>query len=265
MPFSFAGCASSVCVSHRVPTAYVAPAISIAVKRVVTPSELQASHALRRQVFVDELSVDPAVEFDRHDSDDPADPAAATAHYVAEDTDSGAVVGTCRVRAPHPAVRKLERFCVAPLARRRGVARELAARVTADASKACRGGGDDAARVAPLMFCHAKRDSAAIYERLGWTRDGSEGFEEAGVPHIAMVRRARPGGPSMGLGHVCLRTHDIERARMFYSLLGYTDVERFLVEDCRAAWIEVRSFFCCRPPTFNWCRRPQLRLALVPG
>lgn len=263
MPFSFAGCASSVCGSHPAPAAFVTPAMSIAVKRVVTPSELQACRTLRRQVFVDELSVDPSIEFDKYDnSEDPADPSASTAHYVAEDTESGAVVGTCRVRAPHPAVRKLERFCVASLARRRGVARELAARVAADASMACGGSGDDASQVAPLIFCHAKRESAAIYERLGWTKDGSEGFEEAGVPHVAMVRRARPGGASMGLGHVCLRTHDIERARMFYSILGYNDVERFLVEGCRAAWIEVRSSFS-RPLTSMWWRR-SIRTSLRP-
>lgn len=218
-----------------------APAMSAAsCRRVSTPSEFAACRAVRESVFVAELSVPAAIEFDKHD----ANPSATVVHYLAAERDDGTdALATCRLRALPGGARKLERFCVAKHARGGGVGSALARFVEEDVALSARG---------PL-HCHAKEGSHLFYERLGWVTEGAP-FFESGVMHVAMVKRLSPSGACgretrVGMSHVCLRTHDIETARKFYSILGFGDESRFIVSDCRAAWIQVRFPlpFACRP------------------
>lgn len=199
-------------------------ASSVHVTRVSDAFGVAKCHALRRQVFVEELGVSSTIEFDSHDRDidNPH-----VEHFLARDA-LGRNVGTCRLRS-RSGGHKLERMCVARAARRTGVGTEIMRSV----ENIC------ALRDGPL-FCHAKRDSAAFYEGIGWSREGLC-FEEAGIPHVTFVKRQPPLGVNnaLGLGHCSLRTHDIERARMFYGVLGFRDEARFLVSGRRVAWIKV--------------------------
>jgi predicted GNAT family N-acyltransferase len=196
----------------------IAPAIS--------PGLLARCHSLRKRVFVDELGVASSLEFDRYD----AAPGPSVAHLLAT-TPASSIAGenpvaTCRVRAADFGA-KLERLCVDKRARRAGIGAKLV-RAVEDLHAATDG---------PL-YCYAKRDSQPFYERLGWVAEGPM-FVEAGVEHVAMVRRRAPLGVQCGLGHVAFCTPDIDAARRFYILLGFRDESRYLVSGYRAALIQV--------------------------
>jgi predicted GNAT family N-acyltransferase len=204
---------------------------SLHISPATSPAALSRCHALRKRVFVDELGVPSSLEFDEHD----ALPGPSVAHLLAADGPSGTPLGTCRVRtgSEHKGQffgAKLERFCVDKDARRSGIGAALVSVVE-----------ELYADLDGPLFCYAKRESRLFYERVGWEVE-SELFVTADVEHFAMVRRRLPVGVEVarGRGHVAFRTHDIERARMFYGLLGFRDESRFLVSGHRAAWIQVR-------------------------
>lgn len=149
---------------------------------------------------------------------------------------------------------KLERFCVAPSARQGGVGRQLLERIERDFSSA-----------SGALYCYAKAGTRSFYSRCGWESEGAE-FLEAGVLHTVMLKRrsatpyqVRPNHPPRPayrtLSHVCFRTHNIERTRAFYKLLGFEDETRFLVSGLRAAWVKVRTT-SARPERVRTRRAP---------
>lgn len=201
-------------------------ASAVTITRVHTASDIATCHDLRRKVFVDELGVSAAVEFDEHDKDTQK---SGAEHFLAR-SEQGNAIGACRLRPLKQGLgHKLERMCVISTARGAGIGSKIVKAVV----NTC------ATREGPL-FCHAKRDSARFYEHIGWSQEGLP-FEEAGVPHMAFVYRQPPLGVSnvQGMGHVSLRTHDIERARTFYRIMGFCDEARFIRSGCRIAWIKV--------------------------
>jgi predicted GNAT family N-acyltransferase len=120
---------------------------------------------VRRAVFIDEQGVPEDLEWDADD--------AGSLHFLVIDG-AGQAIGCARLLPDG----HIGRMAVLPPWRGRGVGRALLAAVL-DTAKA-RGHG-------PLRLS-AQTHAAAFYARAGFDAMGSE-YEEAGIPHIAMLKR----------------------------------------------------------------------------
>lgn len=130
----------------------------------------QAARTIRTQVFIEEQDCPPDEEWDGHDEQ---------SRHVLGVVD-GTPVATARWRAvPHgeDVVAKLERFAVLPDYRGDGRGTALVQTVLDDARRA----GFD------TFLVHAQAHLEDWYERLGFASTGRT-FEEAGLPHVEMVR-----------------------------------------------------------------------------
>lgn len=202
----------------------------VSVKCIQTHDELRLALQVRKRVFVDEFGVPAAQEFDQYDFF-PV-PSGITHFLVSVDHQP---IATCRINCVTTNGAKLERIAVEKIARRKGVGLALLrhienSRVVEDT----RG----------PFFCYAMKHNELFYRNSGWVvENGHEGLEEAGIPHVAMVKRRRPRGCVQGdgwsLSHIMVRTWDISRARRFYSLFGFQDVSRFKTNGLRAVWLQV--------------------------
>jgi predicted GNAT family N-acyltransferase len=126
---------------------------------------------IRQRVFVEEQACPPEEEWDAYDE--------ASRHFLG--LAGGVPAATARWRTTvHDAeiVAKLERFAVLPAYRGRGHGRALVGYVM-----------DDARRAGFRTFLlHAQAHLAAFYASLGFEPFGAP-FEEAGIPHVRMIRR----------------------------------------------------------------------------
>lgn len=139
---------------------------------VQSEDEWQKARAIREQVFIDEQDCPPEEEWDGHDD---------TSRHVLGWVD-GKPVATARWRTvPHEEeiVAKLERFAVLPAHRDKGHGTELVQSVLSDARRA----GFD------TFLVHAQAHLEDWYADLGFASTGRT-FEEVGIPHVEMVRRA---------------------------------------------------------------------------
>lgn len=136
------------------------------------PALLAAAAELRREVFVDEQGVDPAIERDG------ADPTAV--HVVAVE-ESGSVVGTGRLVDAGDHAR-LGRIAVRRDRRGRGIGAAVV-RALED-SAACAG--------LPLIRLHAQAPVVQFYRILQYDEDGPPDVE-AGLAHQWMRRHLLPG------------------------------------------------------------------------
>jgi predicted GNAT family N-acyltransferase len=167
----------------------------VEIRRVRTESDLSDALAVRRAVFVDEQGVPPDLEVDAYDDLD------AATHVVA--FDDGRAIGAARLRPYHggdaadesgdtaeesddtvdegksPARAKVER--VAVLADRRGEG--IGARLMDAIETAAREQGVE------TLVLHAQTPVEGFYTKRGYETVGEE-FEEAGIPHVEMVREA---------------------------------------------------------------------------
>lgn len=138
---------------------------------VQNEDDLRAARDIRTRVFVEEQNCDPDEEWDGHDE---------TSRHVlgiVEDTP----VATARWRAvPHGehVVAKLERFAVLPGHRGEGYGAQLVEAVLGDARHA----GFE------TFLLHAQAPLEGWYEQFGFESTGRR-FEEAGIPHVEMVKR----------------------------------------------------------------------------
>jgi predicted GNAT family N-acyltransferase len=129
------------------------------------------ARSIRKHVFIDEQDCSPDEEWDGYDD---------TSRHVLGWVD-GEAVATARWRTvPHDEeiVAKLERFAVLPEYRGQGHGTQLVRTVLADARRA----GFD------TFLVHAQSHLEDWYEELGFHSIGRT-FKEAGIPHVAMVRR----------------------------------------------------------------------------
>lgn len=223
----------------------------ICVRPVATQKELHMALGVRHRVFVTELGIPPAQEFDANDAWPP--PPGVTQFLVTVDRQP---IATCRLNCIAAPAAKLERMAVDRPARRKGVGRALLRHIeTAAPVEAARG----------PFFCYAVKEQELFYRECGWiVEEGHQVAAEAGIPHIAMLLRRRPRGSphtndAMTLSHVMVRTWDISRARRFYSLLGFQDVTRFMTSGVKAVWIQVP----CRALTV--CNHVETRAATFRG
>jgi predicted GNAT family N-acyltransferase len=120
---------------------------------------------VRRAVFIDEQGVPEALEWDEHD--------AGSRHFLALDA-AGHPIGCARLLPDG----HIGRMAVVQAWRGRGVGRALlAATVTVAAQQ-----GHAAVQLS------AQVHAAGFYARHGFAAVGPE-YEEAGIPHVAMVKR----------------------------------------------------------------------------
>lgn len=126
------------------------------------------ARAIRTEVFVEEQRIPAEMEWDAADTD--------CVHAVAYNR-FGLPLATGRLLQHVPGVAKIGRMAVGQATRGSGVGREvLDALMTA-----ARARGDHE------VLLHAQRSAAPFYARAGFVPRG-EVFEEAGIPHIEMVR-----------------------------------------------------------------------------
>ncbi len=129
--------------------------------------------AIRQRVFVEEQACPPEEEWDGYDE--------TSRHLLG--MVAAAPAATARWRTyPYEGrlAAKLERFAVLPERRGSGLGRQLVAFAIRDAEAA-------GFRV---QVIHAQAHLQAFYESFGFAAVG-ERFEEAGIPHVRMVRRSR--------------------------------------------------------------------------
>ena len=122
---------------------------------------------LRKEVFVQEQGIDPALEWDEED--------AHCVHAVLCNH-LGVPVATGRLLPSHQGVAKIGRMAVLRRLRETGLGRQVLLALVAQA----RLRGDT------QVLLHAQRSAQGFYHRLGFMPQG-EPFEEAGIGHIAMV------------------------------------------------------------------------------
>jgi len=137
-----------------------------------TPEDIAAAFAIRREVFCVEQGVAEHEEIDGQD--------AISRHYLVRS--DGQAVATARVRRLSDGAQKVERVAVRKPYRGGGLGRALMERVMADIAIA---GGTHVVLNAQL----AVRD---FYAGIGFRAEG-EVFEEAGIPHVRMVRAITAG------------------------------------------------------------------------
>jgi predicted GNAT family N-acyltransferase len=143
---------------------------SIDIRPVHADDDWQAARAIRERVFIEEQDCPPAEEWDGHD---------ATSRHVVGWVD-GTPVATARWRAvthDDAIVAKLERFAVLPAHRGNGYGHALVEAVLDDARRA----GFD------TFLLHAQAHLEDWYASFGFRSTGRR-FEEAGIPHVEMVR-----------------------------------------------------------------------------
>jgi YbgC/YbaW family acyl-CoA thioester hydrolase len=137
--------------------------------RVGAWSELgREAQAIRTAVFVDEQKIPADLEWDAAD--------AGAVHAVACNR-FGLALGTGRLLQHVPGVAKIGRMAVSQALRGSGVGRAVLDALMAQA----RVRGDRE------VLLHAQASAASFYARAGFSPRGQM-FEEAGIPHIEMVR-----------------------------------------------------------------------------
>jgi YbgC/YbaW family acyl-CoA thioester hydrolase len=124
--------------------------------------------AIRTEVFVDEQKIPAEMEWDDAD--------AGAVHAVAYNR-FGAALGTGRLLEHVPGVAKIGRMAVRQSVRGSGVGRAVLDALL----EAGRQRGDREA------ILHAQLSAAPFYARAGFSARGPA-FEEAGIPHVEMVR-----------------------------------------------------------------------------
>lgn len=126
------------------------------------------AQAIRTAVFVDEQKIPADLEWDEAD--------AACVHAVAYNR-FGLALGTGRLLQHVPGVAKIGRMAVGQALRGSGVGRAVLDALMQQARE--RGDRE--------VLLHAQASAAAFYARAGFAARGAP-FEEAGIPHIEMVR-----------------------------------------------------------------------------
>ncbi len=140
------------------------------IRKVTTATDLEATFAVRREVFIKEQAVPEEIELDALDRDP------ATVHFVAIN-EAGRPVGAARIRPYGDGAVKIERVAVVRERRGTGLGTRLMEEVEAEA----RNLGFVTAKL------NAQTHARGFYERLGYQPKG-EIFMEAGIEHIAMSK-----------------------------------------------------------------------------
>jgi predicted GNAT family N-acyltransferase len=139
------------------------------IRRVGDGATLFHAHAVRRAVFIAEQGVPEAIEMDGADEE--------ATHVVAYDPVRGHAVGTARLRSVDGHA-KVERVAVHANHRGDGLGTQLMDAI----ERVARTQGHDESHL------HAQTAVEPFYRSLGY-ETVSDTFEEAGIPHVEMVKR----------------------------------------------------------------------------
>jgi predicted GNAT family N-acyltransferase len=144
-------------------------------KLVTDDVELQNAFEVRRQVFVREQGISEDLVFDGHDRE--------ALHMVVRDGER--VVGSARVRFLADNQAKLERMAILKHYRRKGIGREMLLFLNAVWKD----------KQVQQVIIHAQLEVVPFYKLCGFDELGLP-FREAGIEHIKMHKRLRPGARS---------------------------------------------------------------------
>lgn len=137
------------------------------IKLVSYTEELNNIRAIRETVFLDEQGVSPELEFDGEDE--------TSTHFLAYLQQQP--VGTTRIRNLDQVTVKIERVAVIKSARRKGIATQLMQAAIEHAQ----------ARNCQKVVVNAQEYVKDLYIKLGF-KQVSERFDEAGIPHVKMIK-----------------------------------------------------------------------------
>jgi predicted GNAT family N-acyltransferase len=140
----------------------------LSIQLVTYRQALMELQLIRRTVFQEEQGVDPALEFDGYDDD--------AEHFLAILDDQP--LGTLRIRYLPPFTAKIERLAVLKSARGQGIGKALMEAAVRHIQSQPQW---------EWIHLNAQIQARALYEKLGFQVIG-EVFEEAGIPHIQMVK-----------------------------------------------------------------------------
>lgn len=143
--------------------------LMIEVIKITNPEDLQKSHEIRIEVFVEEQHVPVEEEMDEFEDE--------SNHYLA--LADGTAAGTARWRITDNGV-KLERFAVKKQYRRMGVASALMAFVLGEIKKFPELDNK-------VIYLHSQLDAMPLYSKFGFSKTGNM-FEEAAIKHFKMVK-----------------------------------------------------------------------------
>lgn len=136
----------------------------------ITSAEFPDAQTIRKLVFQEEQGVDAALEFDGQDE---------TSDHIVAYLDSQPV-GTARIRYLDDKTAKIERLAVLPIARGKGIGKQM-----------MEVGLDIAAKKnIQEVVIHAQQYIMGLHQKLGFEPEG-EIFEEAGIPHVKMRKKLR--------------------------------------------------------------------------
>ncbi|MGA1866024.1 MAG: GNAT family N-acetyltransferase [Thermoplasmatota archaeon] len=137
----------------------------LCLEKVTTPEKMGLEMEIRRKVFIEEQNVDPAVEYDDHESD--------SVQYIL--TRNGSPIGCARYRWVGNSI-KLERFALLKEERGKGLGRFIMDRMLEE--------------VLPLepetVYLHSQTAVAGFYNKCGFN-PCSAVFREADIDHVRMV------------------------------------------------------------------------------
>jgi predicted GNAT family N-acyltransferase len=138
------------------------------VRRLDWDAAFDDAYDVRREVFIDEQDVPEEIELDGKDAD--------AIHFVAYDSDD-TPVGTARLRVVDDATGKAERVAVRAANRGHGLGEQLMKDLEREAED----------RGCSRILLHAQTRVEGFYSGLGYETI-SDVFEEAGIPHVEMVK-----------------------------------------------------------------------------
>lgn len=139
---------------------------ALQVKKIKNKEELENAFAIRKKVFVEEQNCPPELEWEHEEE---------SVHFLAEM--NGKPCGACRWRKTEAGY-KLERFAVLKEFRGKRIGQALVAAALSDLPEN-----------APYIYLNAQIDAMHLYSRFGFIAEGEQ-FEEAGIQHFRMVKKA---------------------------------------------------------------------------
>lgn len=139
---------------------------SLQVNKVNSQDDLEKAFAVRKIVFVDEQHCPPELEWEHEEE---------SVHFLA--TINGEPCGACRWRKTDQGY-KLERFAVLKAHRGKRIGQALVAAALSDLPAD-----------AKYIYLNAQLEAMRMYSRFGFVAEGEQ-FEEAGIPHYKMVKKA---------------------------------------------------------------------------
>lgn len=170
---------------------------------------------------------------------DESDEYASTTHVLARDCSTGLPIGAGRLLLVDHGNVRLDRVCVLPSWRQRGVGRALVKRLLDAAHQEGQAHG--------TVHVHATKGSeTGFFSILGFEPVGNERMDEAlgNVSVRTMLLNAPvctppPSGGCVGLHHASIRVSDIEQSLAFYGCVGFTVSDKFVTSaGARACFVE---------------------------